>query len=75
LPKNENDLQFKGDEFRDFIVDMVTSKEGDFNGKRDGVKMGKAKNLVLNAVYGGEVPNDANSIKNFLVNTAGQWMV
>jgi len=74
LPKNENDLQFKGDEFRDFIVDMITSKEGDFNGKRDGIKMGRAKNLVLNAVYGGEVPNDANSIKDFLVNNTNQWM-
>jgi len=75
LPKNENDLQFKGDEFKNFIIDMVTNKEGDFNGKRDGVKMGRAKNLVLNAVYGGEVPNDADSIKNFLIKNTGEWMV
>jgi hypothetical protein len=75
LPKNENDLQFKGEDFKNFIIDMVTNKEGDFNGKRDGIKMGRAKNLVLNAVYGGEVLNDADSIKNFLIKNAGEWMV
>jgi hypothetical protein len=75
LPKSESDLNFKGEEFKNFVVGMITDKEGQFNGKRDGVKMGRAKNLVLNAVYSGDVTNDANSIKNFLINNSKEWML
>lgn len=75
LPKNENDIAFKGSDFKNFVVDAITEKEGSFVGKRDGVKMGRAKNLVLNAVYNGIVKNDANAIKQHLIDNADKWML
>ena len=75
LPKSESDIQFKGEDFKNFVIDMVTDKEGGFSGKRDGIKMGKAKNLVLNAVYNGVVQNDADKIKKYLIDNVSQWLL
>ena len=74
LPKNENDLKFKGEDFKNFIIDIVKEKKGEFIPKLDGVKMGKAKKLVLDSVYSGKINNEAESIKNFLIKTTDEWM-
>lgn len=74
LPANENELAFKGNDFKNFVIDAVTEKEGEFIGKRDGIKMGRAKKMVLDAVYGGVIPNDASAIKNYLIDNSDKWL-
>ncbi|MEK6829891.1 MAG: hypothetical protein AABY15_07260 [Nanoarchaeota archaeon] len=74
LPKDDHGLAFKGEEFKDFVVNKIIEVEGDFVPKRDGVKMGKAKTLVLIGIYEEKVKNDAEAIKNFLVNNVDEWM-
>lgn len=74
LPANENELALKKEDFKDFIVDLIAQKEGQFVPKRDGVKMGKAKKAALQAIYKGDINNDASEIKNFLINSE-EWMV
>lgn len=74
LPANENELAFKGNEFKNFVVDAVTEKEGEFIGKRDGIKMGIAKRMVLDAVYGGIIPNDSGAIKQYLIDKSEKWL-
>lgn len=74
LPKGESDVDFKGDEYKDFIVDTVTKSLGEFIPKRDGIKMGKAKQQALQAIYSGEIKNDKNSIESFLIKNLNQWI-
>jgi tRNA nucleotidyltransferase/poly(A) polymerase len=75
LPKSENEIELKGDEFKNFIIDMITNREGDFNIKRDGVKMGKAKRMVVDAIYNEQVPNTSGAIKKYLIANADKWML
>lgn len=74
LPKDDHDLQFKGGEFKDFVVQKIIEKNGGFVGKRDGPKMGKAKLLVLQAIYGEKIKNEKEEIKRFLDSSSDQWM-
>lgn len=73
LPKEENDIAFKGEEFFNFAKEAIIQKHGKFV-KADGRRMGMAKNLVLQAVYGQQIPNEAEAIKNFLTANEGQWL-
>lgn len=75
LPKGENEIDLKGDEFKDFVVDLITQREGDFIIKRDGVKMGRAKKVVVDAIYNEQVPNESGAIKNFLIDNSDKWML
>lgn len=75
LPKNESDIKFKGKEFKNFVVDMITQKEGRFNSKKDGIKMGRAKNFILNGVYNMQVPNEADAIKQYLIDNVDGWVL
>ena len=74
LPRGESDVEFKGDEYKNFIIDTVKNNLGEFIPRRDGVKMGKAKQQALQAIYAGEIKNDKNSIESFLVDNLGQWI-
>lgn len=75
LPKGENEIDLKGDEFKDFVVDLITQREGGFIIKRDGVKMGRAKKMVVDAIYNEQVPNESGVIKNFLIDNSDKWML
>jgi len=75
LPKDDHDLAFKGDEFKEYILNKIIDTEGQFTPNRDGVKMGRAKSLVLTSIFDGKVKNEKEAIKNFLDNNTEQWMV
>jgi len=75
LPKGEHDVNLKGEEFKNFIVNTIKNETGQFNSKEDGRKMGVAKNLTLQAIYKKEIKNTPDAIKNFLLNNLDLWMV
>jgi tRNA nucleotidyltransferase (CCA-adding enzyme) len=74
IPKNENDLAFKGQEFVNHITRKVLDHFGDFINKRDGIKMGKAKKAALQAIYAEEIQNNPSEIKDFLENNLESWL-
>lgn len=74
LPKSDHDLAFKGDEFRNYVMNKIIEAEGAFVPGRDGVKMGKAKNLVLLSIFSETLSNDKESIKSFLDANTDKWM-
>ncbi len=74
IPKGDHDVNLKGDEFRNFIIEAIKSKLGVFNPKEDGKKMGYAKNLTLQAIYKKEINNDPESIKRFLLQNIDKWL-
>ena len=74
LPKGEHDIAFKGNEFRDFVVELITKISGEFNPKNDGRKLGQAKKSAIQAIYRGSLVNRENDIKQFLVNSADEWL-
>lgn len=74
LPKDTHDIKFKGEEFVNFIVNKVEAKEGIFDKKTDFSKMGKAKNLIIKAVYGGIILNETEAIKKYLNDNLEFWI-
>lgn len=74
LPKGEHDVNLKGEEFKNFIVNTIKEKKGQFNPREDGKKMGLAKNLTLQAIYKKEIQNTPDAIKAFLLNNLELWM-
>lgn len=75
LPKGEHDIAFKGNEFKDFVVDLITKVNGEFNPKNDGRKLGQAKKSAIQAIYKGNLVNKENDIKQFLIHSADEWML
>jgi len=74
LPKGEHDIAFKGVEFKDFVVDLITGVNGEFNPRNDGRKLGQAKKNAIQAIYKGNLVNRENDIKQFLENSTEEWM-
>lgn len=74
LPKGEHDIVFKGVEFKDFVVGLISTENGEFNPREDGVKLGKAKKSAVQAIYSGKLRNNVEDIKNFLINTKSEWL-
>lgn len=74
LPKDDHDLAFKGDEFKDFILKNIIDSDGEFIPKRDGVKMGRAKSLILIKIFEEVLNNEKEAIKTFLINNKQDWM-
>lgn len=75
LPKGEHDIAFKGAEFKNFVVDLITDVNGEFNPRNDGRKLGQAKKNAIQSIYKGDLVNRENDIKQFLANSADEWMV
>lgn len=75
LPKGEHDINLKGVEFKNFILNTIKNEKGIFNPKEDDRKMGVTKNLTLQAIYKKEIQNTPDAIKNFLLNNLDLWMV
>ena len=75
IPKGEHDINLKGEDFKNFIVNTLKQEKGDFNPKEDGRKMGIAKNLTLQAIYRKEILNTPEAIKNYLLNNLDSWMI
>lgn len=74
LPKDSREINLKGEEFVSFIVDIIARSGKVFDKKNDSKKMGIAKNLVMQAVYGSIIPNDSEAIKKYLLDNLGLWM-
>jgi tRNA nucleotidyltransferase/poly(A) polymerase len=74
IPKSQNDIAFKGEEFKNFIADTINATGAEFNERKDGAKMGKAKTLALQAVYGNVIPNQKEAIKQYLINNSDSWL-
>ena len=74
IPKDENDLAFKGEEFLNYIKNKIIDEFENFVNKRDGVKMGKAKKAALQAIYAEEIKNNPQEIKEFLDNNLDSWL-
>lgn len=74
IPKDENGLSFKGQEFVNYITRKVVDHFGDYINKRDGIKMGKAKKLALQAIYANKIQNNNSEIKEFLENNLDSWL-
>lgn len=74
LPKGEHDISFKGNEFKDFVVDLIIKFIGEFNPRNDGRKLGQAKKSAIQAIYKGDLVNRENDIKQFLINSTDEWM-
>jgi len=74
LPKDDHGLAFKGEEFKDYVFSKICKEFGEFLPKRDGIKMGRAKQIVLHAIYDNSILNDKESIKKFLNNKVLQWI-
>lgn len=66
LPAGVNDIAFKGEDFKNFIIDAVRNSGREFNEKTDSYKMGIAKKMAIQAIYKGDLKNDKEKIKNFL---------
>lgn len=75
LPVGPNDVALKGDEIISFIKDFIINKDGDYKNKTNGIRIGKAKALSLQALYSGKLNNDAESIKQFLIDNYKLWML
>lgn len=74
LPKSDHELEFKGEDFKKYVLNKVVEVEGSFVPGRDGVKMGKAKNLVLLSIFSEILNNDKESIRAFLDANTDRWM-
>jgi len=74
IPKSQNDIDFKGDEFKNFIIDAIKSTSVEFDERKDSAKMGKAKKMALHAIYNGTIKNQREAIKKYLTNTIMAWM-
>jgi len=74
IPKDENGLSFKGQEFVNYITRKVIDHFGDYINKRDGIKMGKAKKSALQAIYANKIQNNNSEIKDFLENNLDSWL-
>lgn len=74
IPKDENGLSFKGQEFVNYITKKVIDHFGDYINKRDGIKMGKAKKSALQAIYANKIQNNNSEIKGFLENNLDSWL-
>lgn len=62
LPAGNNDIEFKGDEFKSFVLDMLEKNEM----TQDLSRIGKAKTLALRAIYNDEIGNNKEDVKSFL---------
>ena len=67
LPRGEHDIVFKGKDFKDFVVDIISDSKGEFNPKEDGVNLGKAKKHAVQAIYSQDIKNEVDSIRNFIL--------
>lgn len=74
IPKSQNDIEFKGDEFKNFIIDAVNATGAEFDERKDSAKMGKAKKMALHAIYNGTIHNQKEAIKKYLTDTMSAWM-
>lgn len=75
IPKGEHDIAFKGSEFRDFVIDVITQKFGEFTPRIHNPLNGKAKDFARQAIYSGVLDNNANAVKDFLIDNLDQWAV
>ena len=73
IPKGDHDIAFKGADFLDFAREMIIQEFGKFT-KADGRKLGAAKNLALQGIYGGKVQNEPEAIKQYLIDNSSQWL-
>jgi len=62
LPAGNNDVEFKGDEFKNFVLDMLEKNQM----TQDLSRIGKAKTFALRAIYNDEIGNNKEDIRNFL---------
>jgi len=74
IPKSQNDVEFKGDEFKNFIIDAVKATGAEFDERKDSAKMGKAKKMALHAIYNGTINNQRDAIKKYLTDTKDAWI-
>lgn len=74
IPKSQNDISFKGEEFKNFVIDTIKTSGVDFDEKKDSAKMGKAKKMALQAIYNGTIQNQSGAIKKFLIDNSDIWM-
>jgi len=74
IPASEHDIDLKKDDFKNFVIDLIKQEEGEFVPKRDGIKMGRAKESVLIGIYNHEVDNNSEDIKRFLEDNKEKWM-
>ena len=76
IPKDENGLSFKGQEFVNYITRKVVDHFGDIGDikETDGIKMGKAKKSALQAIYADKIQNNNSEIKDFLENNLDSWL-
>ena len=74
LPKDQREINFRGDEFVNFIVDTMAQSGKVFDKRADSKKMGIAKNLVMQAVYGSIIPNNQEAIKKYLLDNIELWV-
>lgn len=75
LPKDDHGLALKGEDFKNFIIDTITEFNGKFELRNDGVKMGKAKTLVLKNIFDERLKNNTQDIKSFLLKNTDKWML
>ena len=74
LPKSANDINFKGDDFKRFVIDSIEATGRNFNEKMDMAKMGKAKQVSIQAIYNNIIPNEKEAIKNYLIKNIELWL-
>ena len=70
LPKTKKDIALKGGD----IIDIITQEKGDIK-KSDRASIGIAQEEALQAIYKGEISNDEESIKNFLISNKDLWLL
>lgn len=74
LPRGDHDIDFKGGDFRGFVIDTIKASGKEFNERIDSAKMGKAKRLAIQAIYSGILENNKEAIKKYLLNNLESWM-
>jgi len=71
IPVGEHDINFNGDDIKYFI----SQEFGRPFINADGRYIGKAKKFALQYLYNGDLKNDSDSIKNFLISNKDKWLL
>lgn len=71
LPKDKKGVNIDGGE----IINVITQIKGEFNKRADGQNIGRAQEFALQSIYKGELSNDSESIKKFLIDNADEWLL
>jgi tRNA nucleotidyltransferase/poly(A) polymerase len=67
LPVNQGDVKFSGDLIGPMIINFANENQIELKKADVGIKIGQLKRMVIDAVYTGQLRNDEEVIKDFII--------